>query len=70
MDRLFGTDGIRSVAGQFPLDYSSVFKLGKGLIALLRERELAPRVLIGRDSRESGEWLSDALFHGIKEASG
>lgn len=70
MDRLFGTDGIRSAAGQFPLDYSSVFKLGKGLIALLKDQGLAPRVLIGRDSRESGVWLNDALFQGIKDASG
>jgi len=70
MDRLFGTDGIRSTAGQFPLDYPSVFKLGKGLIALLKDQGLVPSVLIGRDSRESGGWLSDALFQGIKEASG
>ncbi len=70
MSRLFGTDGIRSVAGQFPLDYSSVFKLGKGLIALLMNQGLAPIVLIGKDSRESGNWLNDALFQGIKEASG
>ncbi len=70
MNRLFGTDGIRSVAGQFPLDYSSVFKLGKGLIELLRDQGLAPKVLIGKDSRESGNWLNDALFQGIKDASG
>ncbi len=70
MNRLFGTDGIRSVAGQFPLDYSSVFKLGKGLIELLRDQGLAPKVLIGKDSRESGSWLNDALFQGIKDASG
>lgn len=70
MSRLFGTDGIRSVAGQFPLDYFSVFKLGKGLIALLMNQGLAPIVLIGKDSRESGNWLNDALFQGIKEASG
>ena len=70
MDRLFGTDGIRSTAGQFPLDYSSVFKLGKGLIALLKDQGLDPSVLIGRDSRESGGWLNDALFQGIKDASG
>ncbi|MCJ7582883.1 MAG: phosphoglucosamine mutase [Candidatus Aminicenantes bacterium] len=70
MNRLFGTDGMRSVAGQFPLDYSSVFKLGKGLVALLKDQGLAPKILIGRDSRESGGWLNDALFQGIKEASG
>ncbi len=70
MDRLFGTDGIRAVAGQFPLDYSSVLKLGKGLIALLKDEGLDPHVLIGRDPRESGIWLHDALCQGIKEASG
>jgi len=70
MNRLFGTDGIRSTAGQFPLDYSSVFKLGKGLITLLKDQGLAPKILIGRDSRESGGWLNDALFQGIKDASG
>jgi len=70
MNRLFGTDGMRSVAGQYPLDYSSVSKLGKGLITLLKDKGLTPSVLIGRDSRESGGWLCDALFQGIKDASG
>ena len=70
MDKLFGTDGMRGTAGQFPLDFSSVNNLGKALILLLKEENLPPRVLIGRDTRESGNWLMEALFQGIKEASG
>ena len=70
MERLFGTDGMRGKAGQFPLDFSSVCTLGKALILLLKEENLPPSVLIGRDTRESGNWLLEALFQGIKEASG
>lgn len=70
MEKLFGTDGIRAVAGQSPLDYSSVYALGKALISLLKEEELEPRVIIGRDTRESGEWLEQALFQGINEGQG
>ena len=70
MDKLFGTDGIRAVAGQFPLNYATVYTLGKGLVSLLREEGLEPRVVIGRDTRESGEWLEEALFLGIHSGHG
>jgi phosphoglucosamine mutase len=70
MEKLFGTDGIRAVAGQPPLDYSSVYTLGKALISLLKEEKLETRVIIGRDTRESGEWLEQALFQGINEGQG
>jgi len=70
MDSLFGTDGIRAVAGQYPLDYSTVYTLGKVLVSFLREEGLEPRVIIGRDTRESGEWLEEALFLGIQANQG
>lgn len=70
MDKLFGTDGIRAIAGQFPLDYSSVFTLGKALAELLEEEGLPPKVIIGRDTRESGFWLEQALIQGISESKG
>ena len=70
MEKLFGTDGLRAVAGQFPLDYPSTFTLGKSLISLLKEEGLEPKVIIGRDTRESGEWIEKALFLGIKNAKG
>lgn len=70
MDKLFGTDGIRAIAGQFPLDYSSVYTLGKALVQLLKEEGLPPKVIIGRDTRESGDWLEQALIQGINESQG
>jgi phosphoglucosamine mutase len=70
MKKLFGTDGIRAVAGQPPLDYSTICCLGKVLISLLQEKDLEPRIIIGKDTRESGEWIEEALFQGIKAAQG
>ncbi len=67
--RLFGTDGVRGVAGQYPLDPPTVRRLGAALV-----RALAPgaapradaglRVLVGRDTRESGAWIEAELAHG------
>ncbi|HYA48428.1 MAG TPA: phosphoglucosamine mutase, partial [Burkholderiales bacterium] len=68
--KLFGTDGIRAEAGQFPLDYSSLCILGGALVGLLRGKGLEPMVLIGRDTRESGPWMEKALVQGIREAGG
>lgn len=70
MEKLFGTDGIRGVAGEYPLDYSSVYVLGKALVSLLQAKGLEPKVLIGRDTRESGVWLEEALFAGIMGKKG
>ena len=70
MEKLFGTDGIRGVAGEYPLDYSSVYALGKALISLLQEKALELKVITGRDTRESGVWLEEALFAGIKDKGG
>ncbi|MBD3867502.1 MAG: phosphoglucosamine mutase [Acidobacteria bacterium] len=67
MKRLFGTDGIRGVAGEPPLDPRTVRTFGIALATILaRESPHPPRVLIGRDTRQSGEWLRDALFTGLE----
>jgi phosphoglucosamine mutase len=70
MKKLFGTDGIRSVAGEFPLERRSMGILGSALTELLIEKGLEPRILIGRDTRESGSWLEAAVFGGIRAAGG
>ncbi len=70
MEKLFGTDGIRATAGEYPLDYNSVYTLGHALIELLRTEKLPPRVIIGRDTRESGQWIEQALFQGIEDGNG
>ena len=69
-NKLFGTDGIRAEAGRYPLDRSSIATLGRALVGLLRGKGLGPRVLIGRDTRESGGWMERALVQGLVEAGG
>jgi len=70
MEKLFGTDGLRAIAGQFPLDYESVYVLGQTLIELLQHHGFPTQVIIGRDTRESGVWLEQALVQGIQEKRG
>jgi len=62
--RLFGTDGVRGTAGQFPLDETTIARLGAALVRVLPHRH-SGRVLVGRDTRESGEWIERALARGL-----
>ncbi len=66
MKRLFGTDGIRGVAGQFPLDEATVERIGRALALTLGSGGRAPRMMIGRDTRESGEAIEAALLRGLE----
>jgi len=70
MSKLFGTDGIRAIAGQYPLDHQTIFVLGKALVEMLQDESLPPRVVIGRDTRESGLWIEKMLFLGIQAGGG
>lgn len=67
--QLFGTDGIRGVAGEFPLDPPAVYATGLALAAHLRTGDAAPEVLIGMDTRASGPDLVRLLAAGL-EAGG
>jgi phosphoglucosamine mutase len=62
-DKLFGTDGVRGRAGEAPLDVRTVRRLGAGLVRAMH-RARAPRLLVGRDTRESGPWIERELAHG------
>ena len=64
--RLFGTDGIRGEAGAFPLDQDTVKKVGAALALSMQNGGHQLKVAIGRDTRESGTWISKVLL----EASG
>lgn len=71
MRQLFGTDGIRAKAGEFPLDDATMWALGKTLATRLAAvREHAPRVLLGMDTRESGPSIARALTAGIVAGGG
>jgi phosphoglucosamine mutase len=66
--RLFGTDGIRGTAGQPPLDPPTVRRIGAALAKALDASEGHPHLLIGRDTRESGEWIERELAAGARRA--
>ncbi|MEW5806182.1 MAG: phosphoglucosamine mutase [Acidobacteriota bacterium] len=65
MKKLFGTDGIRGVDGQFPLDRKTVVRIGHAIAVKMRELADNPRVLIGRDTRESGNWIDEEIGRGL-----
>ena len=65
MKNLFGTDGMRGAAGEFPLDAATVRIVGASLGRHLQANLSRPPVIVlGRDTRESGSWLERALIEG------
>jgi phosphoglucosamine mutase len=64
--KLFGTDGIRGIAGEAPLDATTVFATGIALGHSLRRTAAEPRVLLGRDTRESSPWIAATLAAGLR----
>ena len=67
--RLFGTDGIRGVAGQFPLDRETVELIGHSLVThLTNSLNRKPQLVIGRDTRESGPEIELAVVRGALSA--
>ena len=65
MKKLFGTDGIRSEAGKFPLDKATVEIIGASLARQLTEKlGREPRFILGRDTRESGAWIEQSFGAG------
>jgi phosphoglucosamine mutase len=67
---LFGTDGIRGEAGKFPLDAPTVSAIGYSLAQHISKTTGAPEIVIGRDTRESGDWLERALIDGATRGGG
>src|SRR2546430_401563 len=65
MKQLFGTDGIRGPAGDFPLDEKTVQTIGASLARQFHEKlGRKPRFITGRDTRESGAWIESAIHAG------
>src|SRR6516225_6072136 len=65
MRTLFGTDGIRGVAGEPPLDRRTGFAVGVALGRWVIETRKPPEVVLGMDTRESGPWLAEHVAGGL-----
>jgi phosphoglucosamine mutase len=63
--QLFGTDGIRGVAGEYPLDPATVYAFGLALGRDVTAGQAAPEILIGADTRESGTWIAEMVAGGL-----
>src|SRR6185436_10742657 len=59
--KLFGTDGIRARAGEFPLNEPSIVAIGRAI-----GERLAGRILVGQDTRVSSPWIFKLLKEGFK----
>jgi len=66
--QLFGTDGIRGVAGEFPLALESTYLIGRALGHDLIRSDPHARVVIGQDTRESSSWIADRVVLGLVAA--
>ena len=65
MRELFGTDGIRAKAHQYPLDAATMYALGEALAHRLKNGGGRPRILLGMDTRESGPEIARSLAAGM-----
>ncbi len=70
MGRLFGTDGIRGVANEYPMIPEMAGRIGRAIVHLFKGDNAKAQVLVGRDTRISGEMLERALVSGIRSAGG
>jgi phosphoglucosamine mutase len=61
--KLFGTDGIRTRAGQFPLNQPAILAIGQAI-----GEELGGRILVGEDTRTSSPWILGLLIEGINRS--
>lgn len=70
MGRLFGTDGIRGEANRYPMDGMTAFRVGQVIALTLNAEDRNPTVIIGKDTRISGDMLEGALLAGITSMGG
>jgi phosphoglucosamine mutase len=66
--QLFGTDGIRGVAGEYPLDPATLYAFGLALGHDAARAQASPEILLGADTRESGPWIAELVASGLERA--
>jgi len=70
MTRLFGTDGIRGAANEYPLTADVIINIGRAVASIFSGANKRAKIIIGKDTRESGSMIEDALASGICSTGG
>ena len=65
MEKLFGTDGIRGVANEYPMTANMALEIGKATAHIFKKKGHQPRIIVGKDTRISGYMIENALVSGI-----
>jgi phosphoglucosamine mutase len=65
MGRLFGTDGIRGVANRYPITAETALETGRVVASVFAGKKEHPKIVIGKDTRISGDMLEHAVAAGI-----
>ena len=65
MGELFGTDGVRGVANEYPMTAEMALNIGRATAHVFKRKGHVPRIIIGKDTRISGYMLENALVSGI-----
>ena len=65
MGRLFGTDGVRGVANEYPMTAEMALDIGRATAHLFKRKGHIPRIIVGKDTRVSGYMLENALVSGL-----
>lgn len=70
MKKLFGTDGIRGVANQYPMTVETALRVGRAVAAYFGGDGNSRKVIVGKDTRLSGDMLEAGIVAGICSAGG
>ena len=70
MGKLFGTDGIRGMANEYPMTAEMAVRAGRAVTMVFRDGSEKPKIIVGRDTRLSGQMLESAMVAGICSAGG
>ena len=70
MGKLFGTDGIRGMANEYPMTAEMAVRAGRAVTMVFRDGSEKPKIIVGRDTRLSGQMLESAMVAGICSARG
>ena len=65
MGRLFGTDGIRGRANEYPMTAEMAMKIGQAVAYLFKGPGHIPLIIVGKDTRISGDMIENALIAGL-----